>query len=135
MKKILSFVGGALFIACITISCNHKTVEEVADSIEATAMSVVENETMSDEEHEAMLNAAREAGQAKCNCYKTDAASVEACFKSILSEKYAAYEGNQEFITAMEIEYHNCLKDKATDAVVDAANKGADKISKSLGRE
>lgn len=133
MKKVLSFVGCALFVAAMTISCGHKNAEEAVDStMEAVEQAVEETTeaacteataTMSDAEHAAMLDAARQAGQAKCNCYKTDAASVESCIKSILSQSYAAYQDNDEFKTAMEDEFNKCVKEKATAAVKEAGDK------------
>ncbi len=130
MKKVLSFVGCVLFVAAMTVSCgnnnqavedstNVETVEELADAPVA-----VEAATMSDAEHQAMLDAAAEAGRAKCNCYKTDAASVESCIKSILQQSYAAYEGNEEFKAAMEAEFNSCVKEKATEAIKEKANEG-----------
>jgi len=144
MKKVLSFVSCALFVAAMTVACGHKTAEEAVDSVEATIEEVateataVGAATMSDAEHEAMLNAAREAGQAKCNCYKTDAASVESCIKSIIAQNYAAYQDNEEFKAAMEEEFNSCVKEKATTAIKDAANEGikagANELSKKLGK-
>ena len=138
MKKVLSFVGCALFVAAMTVSCgnnnqavedstNVETVEELADAPVA-----VEAATMSDAEHQAMLDAAAEAGRAKCNCYKTDAASVESCIKSILQQNYAAYEGNEEFKAAMEAEFNNCVKEKATEAIKEKANEGIKEGAKAL---
>lgn len=134
MKKFLSFVGCALFVAAMTVSCGHKNAEEAVDSTECAVEEAVEavapveaaaeTATMSDAEHAAMLDAAREAGRAKCNCYKTDAASVESCIKSILQQSYAAYENNEEFKATMEEEFNSCVKEKATAAVKDAANEG-----------
>ena len=147
MKKVLSFVSCALFVAAMTVACGHKTAEEAVDSTcEATVeeaacceQAPVEAATMSDAEHQAMLNAAREAGQAKCNCYKTDAASVESCIKSILAQSYAAYQDNEEFKAAMEEEFNSCVKAKATAAVKDAANEGikagANELSKKLSKK
>ena len=127
MKKVLSFIGCAIFVAAMTISCGHKNQEEAVDSMidSATIENAVEQVApeMSDAEHAAMIDAAIAAGQAKCNCYKTDAASVESCIKSILSETYAAYEGNEEFQAAMEEEYNNCIKEKATAAAKEAGDK------------
>ena len=146
MKKVLSFFGCALFVAAMTISCGHKT-EEAVDSTECTveetateAAAPVEAAaaTMSDAEHAAMLDAAREAGRAKCNCYKTDAASVESCIRSILAQSYAAYQDNEEFKAVMDEEFNSCVKEKATEAVKEAGDKAikaganalADKLSK-----
>ena len=145
MKKVLSFVSCALFVAAMTVACGHKTAEEAVDSTveatveEAACCEATPAATMSDAEHEAMLNAAREAGQAKCNCYKTDAASVESCIKSIIAQSYAAYQDNEEFKAAMEEEFNSCVKAKATAAVKDAANEGikagANELSKKLSKK
>ena len=141
MKKVLSFVGCALFVAAMAISC--KSNQEATDTLveDTTVMNAVEEvapveaAAMSDAEHEAMINAAREAGQAKCNCYKTDAASVEACIKSILSESYAAYQDNEEFKSVMEEEFNSCVKEKATAAAKDAAEKGIKEGANALAKE
>ena len=141
MKKVLSFVGCALFVAAMTISCknNQETATDtlaedtiLTEAVEEVAAPV---EAMSDADHQAMLDAAAEAGRAKCNCYKTDAASVESCIKSILSESYAAYEGNEEFKAAMEAEYNNCIKEKASAAAKEAGDKAIKEGAKAIANQ
>lgn len=139
MKKVLSFVGCALFVAAMTVSCGHKTQEEAIDSmidstVDENAVEMVAPE-MSDAEHTAMIDAAIAAGQAKCNCYKTDAASVEACINSILTESYAAYKDNEEFQARMNEEFENCVKEKATEAAKDAVNQGVKAGAKALSEK
>ena len=139
MKKVLSFVGCALFVAAMAISC--KSNQEATDTLveDTTVMDAVEEvataDQMSEADHQAMLDAAAEAGRAKCNCYKTDAASVESCIKSILSETYAAYEGNEEFQAAMEEEYNNCIKEKATAAAKEAGDKAVKEGAKAIANQ
>jgi phosphoglycolate phosphatase-like HAD superfamily hydrolase len=139
MKKVLSFVGCALFVAAMAISC--KSNQEATDTLveDTTVMDAVEEvataDQMSEADHQAMLDAAAEAGRAKCNCYKTDAASVESCIKSILSESYAAYEGNEEFQAAMEEEYNNCIKEKATAAAKEAGDKAVKEGAKAIANQ
>lgn len=141
MKKVLSFFGAALFVAAMSVSCgnnNTEATDSICDSTEETtcceqqAAQPVEAVAMTDAEHQAMLDAAREAGRAKCNCYKTDAASVEACIKGILAQSYAAYQDNEEFKAAMEAEFNSCVKEKATAAIKDAANEGIKEGAKAL---
>jgi hypothetical protein len=141
MKKVLSFFGAALFVAAMTVSCgnnNTEATDSVCDSTteaaccEQQAAQPVEAAAMTDAEHQAMLDAAAEAGRAKCNCYKTDAASVEACIKGILAQSYAAYQDNEEFKAAMEAEFNSCVKEKATAAIKDAANQGVKEGAKAL---
>lgn len=142
MKKVLSFVGCALFVAAMTVSCgnNNQAAEDtlaedtiLTEAVEEVAP--VEATEMSEADHQAMLDAAAEAGRAKCNCYKTDAASVESCIKSILSETYAAYEGNEEFKAAMEEEYNNCIKEKATAAAKEAGDKAVKEGAKAIANQ
>ncbi len=142
MKKVLSFVGAALFVAAMTVSCgnnNTEATDSVCDSTvenaaccDEQAAQPVEAVAMTDAEHQAMMDAAAEAGRAKCNCYKTDAASVESCIKSILSQSYAAYQDNEEFKAAMEAEFNSCVKEKATAAIKGAANEGIKEDAKAL---
>ncbi|MBR1549372.1 MAG: hypothetical protein IJ634_01900 [Bacteroidales bacterium] len=142
MKKVFSFFGAALFVAAMTVSCgnnNTEATDSVCDSAnveaaccEQQAAQPVEAVAMTDAEHQAMLDAAAEAGRAKCNCYKTDAASVEACIKGILAQSYAAYQDNEEFKAAMEAEFNSCVKEKATAAIKDAANEGIKEGAKAL---
>lgn len=140
MKKVLSFIGCALFVAAMAVSCKNNQ-EAATDSLvdDTTVMNAVEEvapiEEMSEADHQAMLDAAAEAGRAKCNCYKTDAASVESCIKSILSESYAAYEGNEEFQAAMEAEYNNCIKEKVTAAAKEAGDKAVKEGAKAIANQ
>lgn len=141
MKKTLLIAAAALFVAGMTVACGNKNAEEeVVDTIDTT---IVEEEPAAVEapaattadatvDNSAMLAAAKEAGQAKCNCYKQDAASVESCIRSIISAKYAQYQGNDEFVAAMEQEYKSCLKAKATAAAKDAADKGIKEGAKAI---
>lgn len=141
MKKALLFVSCALFVAAMA-SCGNKNAEEevidstieevveepVAEAVEATAeVAAVDNAEM--------MAAAKAAGQAKCNCYKKDAASVEACIKAIISAEYAAYQGNDAFKAAMEQEYQNCIKEKAKAVATDAANKAVSAAAKDISKK
>ena len=140
MKKVLSFIGCAIFVAAMTISCGHKNQEEAVDSMidsAATVENAVEQVApeMSDAEHAAMIDAAIAAGQAKCNCYKTDAASVEACINSILTESYAAYKDNEEFQARMNEEFESCVKGKVADATKQAVNEGVKAGAKAISEK
>ncbi|MBQ9639378.1 MAG: hypothetical protein IJV22_07475 [Bacteroidales bacterium] len=148
MKKVLFFLGCTAMVAALSVSCGNKnTTEEAPEAVveeaveettveaaapvatEACSEAATTNESANDA---AMLAAAREAGQAKCNCYKTDAASVEACIRSIISSQYAAYEGNDAFKAAMEEEYQQCIKDKVKAAATEKANEGIKAGAKAL---
>lgn len=132
MKKALFFIGCALFVAAMA-SCGNKNAEEtttdsvmdtvaVADTTVAEVQAVEATE-VADANDAEMLSAAQQAGQAKCNCYKKDPASVEACIKALLSQTYAAYQNNETFKAAMEKEYQKCVKEKVAAAATEATNK------------
>lgn len=138
MKKILSFVGCALFVAAMTVACGHKTAEEAVDStveatVEAAACCEATAETSCDA-NAAMLAAAKEAGQAICNCANGDAASIEKCMKSVLAAGYAEYQNNDAFTAAVKAEIDNCIKAKATAAATEAVNQGISDLAKKIGK-
>lgn len=138
MKKVLSFFGAALFVAAMTVSCGNNKPAEAEDAVDqpienvAEDASAVASDVTVDMDKQVMLDAAAEAGRAKCNCYKTDPASVESCIKSILSQGYAAYQDNEEFKAAMDAEFNACVKEKVADAAKDAANQGIKKGAEAL---
>lgn len=143
MKKTLFFFGCALFVAGM-ISCNNAQEEPATEEVaveetvveEPVAEEPVAVEETATVDKTAVINAAKEAAQAKCNCYKTDPASVEACIRAILTAEYAAYQNDADFQATMEAEYKNCIKEKAADATKKAADKaisaGAEALSKKL---
>ena len=140
MKKIMSFVACALFVAAMTVACGHKTAEEAVDStVEATVEEAACCEAAAANDADAaMLAAAKEAGQAICNCTNGDATSIEKCMKSVLAAGYADYEGNEAFTAAVRAEIDNCIKAKATDAATKAVNEGikagANELAKQIGK-
>lgn len=127
MKKVLSFVGCALFVAAMTVSCGNKNQAAEDTLAEDTILTEAVEEVApieSEADNSAMLAAAAEAGQKICECTKGDAASIESCMTSVLEAGYAQYSGNEEFAAAVRAEIENCVKDKATAAAKDAAQKG-----------
>ncbi len=140
MKKVLTFVSCALFVAAMSIACGHKTAEEAVDStVEATVVEEVAApvEAAADNDVDAaMLAAAKEAGQAICNCTKGDASSIESCMKSVLAAGYADYQGNEAFTAAVRNEINNCIKAKATEKATEVANEaikaGASELAKQI---
>lgn len=144
MKKVLTFVGCALFVAAMSVACGHKTAEEAVDSTAETVEAVAEEcaaapveAAVENDADAAMLAAAKEAGQAICNCTKGDASSIESCMKSVLAASYAQYQGNDAFAAAVRSEINECIKAKATEKATEAVNEGikagANELAKKLG--
>lgn len=129
MKKVTLFLGSALFVAGMMFSCGNNNAEAVEEDTTATEEVTAEEAPAPEAaapaatSKEEILSKAREAGQAKCNCYKTDAASVEKCFQAILDQTYAAYKNDADFQAEMKAEYNRCIKGKVQDAAKDATNK------------
>ncbi len=136
MKKIMSFLGCALFVAAMTVSCNSNT--ENTDSVVDTV--AVEEEVAPAEEaapvatepsDDAILAAAKEAGQAICNCANGDQSSVEKCFSKIV-DSYD-YKDNKKFTDAVRAEIKNCVVNKAVEKGKEIAKeKGAELIKKAF---
>ena len=135
MKKGLFLFASMLFAAAIAVSCGNKNTEEEVNAEDSTA---VEEATVTETNVEAaapavnkeeILSKAREAGRAKCNCYQTDPASVEACIKAILEQSYAAYKDDADFQAEMKAEFDRCVKEKATEAGKKAAGAISDRLN------
>ena len=135
MKKVTLFLGSALFVAGMMFSCGNNNAEAVEEDTTATEEVTAEEAPAPEAaapvaaSKEEILSKAREAGQAKCNCYKTDAASVEKCFQAILDQTYAAYKDDAEFQKEMKAEYERCIKGKVKDATNKAVKAGAQAAS------
>lgn len=136
MKKGLFLFASMLFAAAIAVSCGNKNNEEEVEAEDSTAVeATVTDEPVAAEaaapavNKDEMLSKAREAGRAKCNCYQTDPASVEACIKAILEQSYAAYKDDADFQAEMKAEFDRCVKEKATEAGKKAADEGIKKAA------
>ena len=136
MKKGLFLFASMLFAAAIAVSCGNKNNEEEVEAGDSTAVeATVTDEPVAAEaaapavNKEEILSKAREAGRAKCNCYQTDPASVEACIKAILEQTYAAYKDDADFQAEMKAEFDRCVKEKATEAGKKAADEGVKKAA------
>lgn len=139
MKKVIFTVAGTLLMAAVLVSCGNKSTEETADStvaeaVEETAAAAAAEATPANAvaDNDAMYAAAKEAGRAKCECYKKDAASVESCIRSIINAKYAEYSGNEEFLKAMNAEYESCIAEKVKDAAEAAGSAAVKEGSKAI---
>lgn len=143
MKKIMSFLGCALFVAAMTVSCNSNTEntdsvvdtlateEPVAEEVATPAEEAAPVAEANADDDAAILAAAKEAGQAICNCANGDQSSVEKCFNKIV-DSYD-YKDNQKFKDAVRAEIKNCVMDKAVEKGKEIAKKkGAELIKKAF---
>lgn len=143
MKKGLLVLGSVLFVASMAISCGNKNAETTEEEIvaeeevveEATEAPAAEATAEVAVNKEEILSKAREAGQAKCNCYQTDPASVESCIKAILDQTYAAYQNDEDFQKEMKAEYDRCVKEKANAAAKKAVDAGTKEAAKAISKK
>ncbi len=146
MKKVMSFLGAALFVAAMTVSCGNNNTETVdSTELEATEEVVEENAAAVEASTEAdadaaMLAAAQQAAEEICNCASADKTKIAACMKQILATSYQAYQNNDKFVNAVKEGVGQCAMNKAKEkaaqevnkAVDKAAEKAADELSKKL---
>jgi HD superfamily phosphodiesterase len=139
MKKVMSFLGCALFVAAMTVACGSNT--ENTDSTDSiNAPEVVETEAPAPAEQEAapVDNSAREAAIAEaadkiCNCASGDKTKIQECLKTVISTGYAAYQDDKSFTDAVYEKALKCAVEKAATKAVDkATEKIADEAAKKL---
>ena len=141
MKKVLSFVGCALFVAAMTVSCGNNNTE-ATDTIDSTAVEAAEEQPAEAVEaatecdaDAAMMAAAQQAAEEICNCASADKSKIAACMKQILATSYQAYQNNDKFVKAVEQGVGECAMNKAKAKVAEEANKAVDKAAEKAAEE
>lgn len=141
MKKVLSFVGCALFVAAMTVSCGNNNTE-ATDTIDSTAVEAAEEQPAEAVEaatecdaDAAMMAAAQQAAEEICNCASADKTKIAACMKQILATSYQAYQNNDKFVKAVEQGVGECAMNKAKAKVAEEANKAVDKAAEKAAEE
>ncbi len=137
MKKVMSFLGCALFVAAMTVACGGNT--ENTDSTDSLNTVTVENETPAPEQEAvAVDNSAREAAIAEaaekiCNCASGDKAKIQECLKTVISTGYAAYQDDKSFTDAVYEKALQCAVEKAANKAIEkGTEKLADEAAKKL---
>ncbi len=141
MKKVLSFVGCALFVAAMTVSCGNNNTE-ATDTIDSTAVEAAEEQPAEAVEaatecdaDAAMMAAAQQAAEEICNCASADKTKIAACMKQIIATSYQAYQNNDKFVKAVEQGVGECAMNKAKAKVAEEANKAVDKAAEKAADE
>ena len=141
MKKVLSFVGCALFVAAMIVSCGNNNTE-ATDTIDSTAVEVAEEQPAEAVEaatecdaDAAMMAAAQQAAEEICNCASADKTKIAACMKQIIATSYQAYQNNDKFVKAVEQGVGECAMNKAKAKVAEEANKAIDKAAEKAADE
>ena len=145
MKKVMSFLGAALFVAAMTVSCGNNNTEATDSVIDSTA---VEETAVEEQPAEAavecasecdadaaMMAAAQQAAEEICNCASADKTKIAACMKQILATSYQAYQNNDKFVKAVEKGVGECAMNKAKAKVAEEANKAVDKAAEKAAEE
>lgn len=141
MKKVMSVLSCALFVAAMTVSCGNNnteatdsiadtTVEEMVD--EATVEATAASEADADAE---MMAAAQKAAEEICNCASADKTKIASCMKQILATSYQAYQNNEKFVKAVEQGVGECAMNKAKEKAAKEVNKAVDKAAEKAADE
>ena len=142
MKKVMSVLSCALFVAAMTVSCGNNNTE-ATDTIDSTAVEeaaccdeaqAVEAATECDADA-AMMAAAQQAAEEICNCASADKTKIASCMKQILATSYQAYQNNEKFVKAVEQGVGECAMNKAKAKVAEEANKAVDKAAEKAADE
>ena len=137
MKKVLSFVGAALFVAAMTVSCGNNNTE-ATDTIDSTAVEVVDEPAAAVEEVSAPVDnnardlAIAEAAEKICNCASGDKAKIQECLKTVISTGYAAYQDDKSFTDAVYEKALQCAVEKAANKAIE---KGTEKLADEAAKQ
>lgn len=142
MKKVMSFLGAALFVAAMTVSCGNNNTEATDSVLDSTVdaacceenAQAVEAATEADADA-AMLAAAQQAAEEICNCASADKTKIAACMKQILATSYQAYQNNEKFVKAVEQGVGECAMNKAKEKAAQEVNKAVDKAAEKAADE
>lgn len=137
MKKIISFVGCALFVAAMTVSCgnNNENNDSIADSANtevAEEQAAAPAEQTATVDNSAREQAIAEAAEKICNCASGDKTKIQECLKSIISTGYAAYQDDKAFTDAV---YNKALKCAVEKAASKAIEKGTEKLADEAAKQ
>ena len=136
MKKVISFLGCALFVAAMTVSCgnnNENTDSTAADSAVAT----VEEQAAPAEQTATVDNSARqqaiaEAAEKICNCASGDKTKIQNCLKEVINTGYAAYKDDKDFADAVYEQALKCAVEKAANKAIE---KGTEKLADEAAKQ
>lgn len=136
MKKVISFLGCALFVAAMTVSCGNNNENTDSTAVENTE--TVEEQAAAPAEQTATVdNSARQAAIAEaaekiCNCASGDKSKIQECLKSVISTGYSAYQDDKDFADAV---YEQALKCAVEKAATKAVEKGTEKLADEAAKQ
>ena len=142
MKKVMYFIGCALFVAAMTVACGgNDSTNDSNDSnavIDSNATTeTVDNQAEPTNTDVTVDNGAREAAIAEaaekiCNCASGDKTKIQECLKSIISTGYAAYKDDKAFTDAV---YEKALACAVENAANKAIEKGTEKLADEASKQ
>ena len=138
MKKIISFLGCALFVAAMTVSCGNSNENADSTAVDSTNTEAVEEQATTATDQAATAdNSAREAAIAEaaekiCNCASGDKTKIQECLKSIISTGYAAYKDDKAFTDAVYEKALGCAVEKAANKAIE---KGTEKLADEAAKQ
>jgi hypothetical protein len=138
MKKVISFLGCALFVAAMTVSCGNNNENTDSTAVENANTETVEEQAAAPAEQTATVdNSARqqaiaEAAEKICNCASGDKTKIQNCLKEVINTGYAAYKDDKDFADAV---YEQALKCAVEKAATKAVEKGTEKLADEAAKQ
>ena len=137
MKKVISFVGCALFVAAMTVSCgnNNENNDSIADSANtevAEEQAAAPAEQTATVDNSARQQAIAEAAEKICNCASGDKTKIQNCLKEVINTGYAAYKDDQDFADAVYEQALQCAVEKAANKAIE---KGTEKLADEAAKQ
>jgi hypothetical protein len=136
MKKVISFLGCALFVAAMTVSCGNSNENTDSAAVDSAATTVEEQATSSEQtatvDNSARQQAIAEAAEKICNCASGDKTKIQNCLKEVINTGYAAYKDDQDFADAVYEQALQCAVEKAANKAIE---KGTEKLADEAAKQ
>ena len=136
MKKVISFLGCALFVAAMTVSCGNSNENTDSAAVDSAATTVEEQATPSEQtatvDNSARQQAIAEAAEKICNCASGDKTKIQNCLKEVINTGYAAYKDDQDFADAVYEQALQCAVEKAANKAIE---KGTEKLADEAAKQ
>ena len=116
MKKVISFLGCALFVAAMTVSCGNSNENTDSAAVDSSARQ----------------QAIAEAAEKICNCASGDKTKIQNCLKEVINTGYAAYKDDQDFADAVYEQALQCAVEKAANKAIE---KGTEKLADEAAKQ
>ena len=136
MKKVISILGCALFVAAMTVSCGNSNENTDSTAVDSAVATVEEQDAPAEQtatvDNSARQQAIAEAAEKICNCASGDKTKIQNCLKEVINTGYAAYKDDQDFADAVYEQALQCAVEKAANKAIE---KGTEKLADEAAKQ